>query len=145
MISLLHACLAFAGDWQHHRPASAHHEATLTFAMKQRNLQELEARLYEVSTPGSAERGKFWSFNQTQAFTANTEATAAVTEWVRTSGATLVKRDPHGHYLHARAPVSVWQAALGSAWAFVRSERHGVECATPAAPTAPVRTISTIP
>ena len=52
------------GHWRLVRPASASDAVTLSFAVKQTNLRELEATLLEVSDPRSAKYGKHLTLEQ---------------------------------------------------------------------------------
>jgi tripeptidyl-peptidase-1 len=81
-------------------------------AVKQRNLQELEAMVLERSTPGSEQYRNWLSHEEVGRMVSNEEATAAVEEWLVTNGIQLTWKSVYGEYLKATAPIGVWERLL---------------------------------
>jgi tripeptidyl-peptidase-1 len=81
----------------------------LTFALRLADPVALEAKLYAVSTPGTAEYGKFLTLEQVDAqFPAATGAAAAVEKWLRSSAAAV-----SSHVIHMDTSVEGFvQASL---------------------------------
>jgi tripeptidyl-peptidase-1 len=84
----------------------------LTFAIKQKNLDKLEAKLYAVSTPGSEEFRKYLSYEEAHALTANPDAARVVSGWLMEHSVTVTSMHSHGHYVRASANVSTWERLL---------------------------------
>lgn len=91
--------------------------STVTFAIQQAaSLQELEALLYEVSTPSSPTYGQHLSFKEVGALVANPQATSAVLQWLHASlpNALAVNATTFGEYITVIAPVEALAALLNT-------------------------------
>jgi subtilase family serine protease len=81
-------------------------------AVKQRNLQELEAMVLERSKPGSEEYRNWLKHEEVGLMVSNAEATAAVEEWLATNSIQVTWKSVYGEYLKATAPIEVWERLL---------------------------------
>lgn len=104
-------------EWQV-TAADAGQSHEVIVAVEQRNLEELEATLLAVSSPGSPRRGQYLSFSEAHRLTANPEAAERVEQWLASEpGVELVGRHAHGHFFRARASVGTWERALRTKFA----------------------------
>ena len=92
---------------EHRVAASQFHE--VTFVIQQRNMDELKSILYDISDPESDNYGKHLTREEVADRTANPDSRNAVVAYLETFGATVVSETPHGEYIIAQAPVSLWE------------------------------------
>jgi len=99
-------------DWKSMGPAHASQEVELMFAVKQRNLDTLEARLMAVSDPKSPEYGQFYTFEQIGEVFGNPEAVAAVHKFLGEYQVKDVKTTPNQEYVSVKTTVGEAQRML---------------------------------
>lgn len=85
------------------------HSHTVVFAVKQRNLEELEHVLLDVSDPRSANYGKHWSRDQIVQLTGNKEASHKIQSFLNRHSVKITDKTKFGDYIFATAPISVWE------------------------------------
>lgn len=60
---------------------------TFSIALTMQNIDQLESKLLEVSTPGSAEYGSHWNYSAVQSYFApSSDAVSSVTAWLEQNG-----------------------------------------------------------
>ena len=85
----------------------------LVFAVRQRNLDHLEATLHAVSDPLNPRYGHYLSRDDVGVLTANPHATAAVIAHLgNMSGVSVLSSTVHGEYVTAVAAVGTWERLL---------------------------------
>ena len=95
------------------QPSDPFVEHEVVFALRQRNLDELDALVLRVSTPASPQYGHYKSRAEVAAMTAPApESIATVMAYLRRSGASNVRSTRFGEYVVASAPVIVWEAVF---------------------------------
>ncbi len=72
---------------------------TVTFAIKQRNVNKLHDILMDVSNPSSNNYGKHWSKARVGRYTSNMGSTNAVKQVLESLGITIESVTPFGEYL----------------------------------------------
>ena len=87
--------------------ALLHH--TVIFAVQQRNLDELEQVLFDVSDPESSNYGKYWSKSEVGELTSNPTSTNAVLEYLSFKKVNVVNQSLYGEYITATATIKVWE------------------------------------
>lgn len=85
--------------------ALLHH--TVIFAVHQRNLDELEQVLFDVSDPASANYGKHWSKSEVGELTSNPTSTNAVLEYLSFKRVNVINQSLYGEYITATATINV--------------------------------------
>lgn len=85
------------------------HSHTVVFAVKQRNMEEMERVLLDVSNPRSPNYGKHWSRKQVVQLTGNEEASHKIETFLTKHGAKVTEKTKFGDYIYATAPISVWE------------------------------------
>ena len=90
------------------------HVHELIFAVEQRNIDELERALHDVSNPTSPNYGQHWSGEQVGAMTSNPLARDATVSYLRDIGATITSETRYGEYITATAPISTWDKTLNT-------------------------------
>jgi tripeptidyl-peptidase-1 len=104
----------------------------VVFAIKQRNMDELEKIFYAVSDPRNPKYGKHLTYDQVRTgsasrrqthnlcimqvtnLTSNMEATVQVQQWLEHNGATIVHTTKRGDYIKARASINTWEHLLST-------------------------------
>ena len=81
----------------------------VTFVVPQRNMDELERILHDVSDPRSNNYGKHLTREEVAERTANFESRDAILTYLDTLDAIVVSITPYGEYITAQAPVSTWE------------------------------------
>ena len=81
----------------------------MTFAVQQKNIDELTNILYDISDPDSPNYGQHWSNDEVSGFTSNPEGRDAVVSYLNSNGASVVSETRAGEYITARAPIRVWE------------------------------------
>ena len=81
----------------------------MTFAVKKRNLDVLQAVFLNVSDPLSADYGKFWSREQISQLTANPQAMQKIASYLASHAIDIVSQTRDGGYITAQGKVSVWE------------------------------------
>lgn len=92
-------------DWQLHAEASPLDEHQVTFAVRQRNVDQLESILYAVSDPRSPQYGKHWSKEKISRFTENPEASQAVRDFAAVHNLSVVKESLYGEYITVKGNI----------------------------------------
>lgn len=90
--------------------ASLRHEVVI--AVKQKNLDTLEAMVLERSRPGSDKYRNWMTHKEVGELVKNPEGTAAVEKWLESNNIDLTWKSVHGEYLKASAPIEVWEKLL---------------------------------
>lgn len=85
---------------------------TVVIAVKQRNMEELERILYEISDPSSAKYGQHLTNEEVEELTANHESTSYVLDYLRQNDVSDIKQTHHGDYITATAPIHVFERML---------------------------------
>eukprot|EP00981_Chlorochromonas_danica_P013801 scaffold6861_cov248-Ochromonas_danica.AAC.4 len=83
------------------------HEVVI--AVKQKNMDQINRILMEVSDPTNPKYGKYLTRREVGAITANRDGTAAVQQFLEAQGVTVIRTTPYGEYITALAPISLWQ------------------------------------
>jgi tripeptidyl-peptidase-1 len=79
----------------------------------------------DVSTPGSPNRGKYLSFDEAHALTANKVGHEKVLKWLAAAqGVRIGKIHKFGHYIHAESNVSTWEQLFQTKFAHMVSIRE---------------------
>ena len=81
----------------------------VTFIVKQRNTEELNRRLYDVSDPLSKNYGNHMSQKEVNDFTSNPDSMVEVVAHLEAAGATIVPQRALGECVSAQAPVGLWE------------------------------------
>lgn len=89
--------------------ASATAEHEVVFAVNQKNLDQLERILFEVSDPKHEKYGQFLNRQQVANLTSNAAGTEFVSSFLNKNGVRIVNSTPHGEYITATAPISQWE------------------------------------
>jgi len=90
--------------------ADATHE--LIFAVKQRNLDQMDRQLMERSTPGSPLYQQWLSFEEVGQLTGNPDGAKAVEDWLAENGIQVAWKSAHSDYIKATAKISKWEEML---------------------------------
>jgi len=105
-------------------PLSHDQSHEVIFAVKQRNLDQLEKILYDVSDPKSPHFGKHMNRREVANLTANAAGTDAVLTYLKSNGAQIVKKTPYGEYITAKAPVSLWEKLFSTKFYAFAHQNH---------------------
>eukprot|EP01032_Pedospumella_encystans_P028663 gene28663-32375_t len=91
-------------------------EAThnLVFAIKQRNLVELDQLLVERSTPGNPLYQQWLNFEEVGQMTSNPDGAKAVEEWLAENNIEVSWKSAHSDYIRASAKISQWEQMLNT-------------------------------
>jgi len=81
----------------------------ITFSVKQKNLDELEKILYEVSDPKSVKYGKYLNRDAVAVLTANPEATSKITTFLKAKNINISRITLKGEYITASATVEQFE------------------------------------
>jgi len=118
----------FASSWTVAGPTPRGNLIELTFAVKQRGLEELHAALMSVSSPSSAEYGKHLSNERVQAMTAPApEHIEAVRNFLAEHNAEVSMATPNSDMIMAKVPVEIAESMLSAKYVQVRHGPSGVE------------------
>ena len=85
---------------------------TVTIAVKQQNLEEMERILYAVSDPASPTYGEHLTYEAVHELTANPRGTEATLAWLLSHGITSTESSDFGEYIEATASVAQWNELL---------------------------------
>lgn len=96
----------------------------LIFTVQQKNLDELERALYDVSEPDSPNYGRHWSGEQIRALTENTKARDAIVTYLHANGANVVSESLGGEFIMANATLSVWNTMLNTEFFMFHQRQH---------------------
>jgi len=119
---------AFASSWTVADPTPRGDLIELTFAVKQRGLQELHDTLMRVSSPSSSEYGKHLANEQVQAMTAPApEHIDTVLKFLAEHNAEVSDTTPNSDMIMAKVPVEIAEAMLSAKYVQVRHSTSGVE------------------
>ena len=83
----------------------------LTFAVKIAG-EPVTKELMAVSDPDSPRYGQHLDFEEAGKLFSNPAATDAVVQFLTENGCSIVKKTPHGQFIHAEAPISTWNRIL---------------------------------
>ena len=86
----------------------------LVFAVQQRNIDELERALHDVSDPTSPNYGQHWSGEEVGAMTSNPLARDTTVSYLHANGVTITSETRYGEYITATAPISTWDKVLNT-------------------------------
>jgi tripeptidyl-peptidase-1 len=92
-------------DIRHVRKAAADADLEVMFAVRHKNLDKLEAALYDVSDPKSANYGKHWTKEQVEELVVDTEAARILRESLTEAGFEIVEEKSNGEFLKVRGKV----------------------------------------
>jgi tripeptidyl-peptidase-1 len=98
--------------WRKGNRVNEHHQHKVVFAVKQRNVRQLESVLFELSDPRHESYGKHWSREKVANFTANLKATQEIQSFLIRHNITIRSTTLYGEYITAIAPVSCWEEIL---------------------------------
>jgi tripeptidyl-peptidase-1 len=84
----------------------------LVFAVQQRNLDFLDKKLIEISTPGNANYQQWLTYDEIGEITSNQQGAQEVLNWLEKHGAHVVWTTNHNDYIKAEAPISTWEMLL---------------------------------
>ncbi len=98
-------------DISYVQPAAKESEHEIIFGIEQRNLEELEDLLYDVSDPDSENYGKHWTKDQVAEFTKDPKNYETVVNFLQSfSPAIKIKEVTlHQEYIKAIAPIEIWE------------------------------------
>jgi subtilase family serine protease len=103
-------------------PGSYVHD--LIFTVQQKNLDELERALYDVSEPSSPNYGRHWSGEQIRALTENPKARNAIVSYLHANGANVISESLGGDFITANATLSVWSKMLNTEFFMFHQRQH---------------------
>lgn len=107
-------------------PLEDTYDHNLIFVVQQRNLDELERVLHDVSDPASPDYGHHWSGEQIRALTSNLEARDAIVTYLSANGATVTSETLGGDFITANATLSTWRRMLNTEFfTFHQRQRNG--------------------
>jgi hypothetical protein len=86
----------------------------LVFAVKQRNLRELDEALILRSTPGSPLYQEWMTYEEVGRMTRNPASAAAVRDWLLSNKAEVSWTSTNSHYIKAQASITVWEQLLNA-------------------------------
>jgi subtilase family serine protease len=96
----------FGSSRKRSAPFSSH---TVTFAVKLKNVDQLEATLYDVSNPDSPNYGKHWSREEIGNLVRNEEGSRKLRDYLTKEGVKTTKCTPYDELITADAPISTWE------------------------------------
>jgi subtilase family serine protease len=99
----------------------------VVFAIKQRNLDELESLLYKVSNSKSHLYGKFLNRREVANMTSDLIATNTVSTFLKTQGVEIKSTTPYGEYITAVAPISLWENLLSTTFYKFKHVENGMD------------------
>jgi tripeptidyl-peptidase-1 len=124
----------FAGapsEWTRLSRALPTQQLDLHFLLRQRNLPELEAALFAVSDPSSAEYGQHWTLEEVNDLVAPSEQhVSQVLQWLRSHGVSsrAVASTPNSDMMRVRVTVEQAEAMLRTEYfEFAHNERKDVQ------------------
>lgn len=86
----------------------------LVFAVKQKNLKEMDQLLTERSTPGNPRYQEWLTFDEVGAMTSNPSGANAVEEWLTLNNIPVTWKSAHSDYIKATAKISQWERMLNT-------------------------------
>jgi len=107
--------------------AASKRPLTLTFAVVQRNLDQLERELYAVSDPSSARYGKHLSFEQVHELTTDVQAMKAVVTFVRRHPQLSLVHVFRSGFVKVRGLVQAFEKLLDTKFYRFHSEELGYD------------------
>ena len=102
-------------------PADLSTVLSLSFIVKDINIDKLQEYLSQISDPNSPNFGKYLDAAQISELTSNPAGQAIVTAFLTNGGVTIDSKSPSGQKINASATVSLWQSLL-SAFFYVYSQ-----------------------
>eukprot|EP01041_Mallomonas_annulata_P007516 gene7516-15377_t len=108
---------------QERASADATHE--VVFAVKQRNIEVLKDKLYDISSPTSANYRKHMSREEVVSMSSNPTATQKVLEHLRAMGATI-HQSSNGEYIRASAPIAHWENLFSTTFYNFNHKKSGM-------------------
>lgn len=105
--------LAFKAQQQERGNRDAWHE--VVFAVKNRNMDELEAILQDVANPKKPKSYlRYWSRDEIAAFTHNDAAVTEIKQFCQQNGIEIKKETKYSDFITASAPLSTWEQVLNT-------------------------------
>ena len=122
--------------------AASEQNHDVIFVVRQRNREELEHILAEISDPSRPNYGAYMSREEIADLTMDTEAHDAVMAHLEKAGAVVISETAYGEHITARAPIALWESMFDTEFytyahtrndsekrpngKFVRAERYSV-------------------
>jgi tripeptidyl-peptidase-1 len=95
---------------QRRAPASSMH--SVTFSLKLKNLDQLEAILYDVSDPNSVNYGRHRNREEIGNLVKNEEGSNALRDYLRKGGVKITKATPYDELITAEATIAKWETVF---------------------------------
>jgi tripeptidyl-peptidase-1 len=95
-------------EWTQETIADGNTAHTLIFAVQQKNLDVLEKKLLDISSPFSKNYGKYLTFQDIGDLTSSLDYCNSVTNWLSNNQINIDHSTTHCHYITATATVSKW-------------------------------------
>eukprot|EP00608_Synchroma_pusillum_P002961 CAMPEP_0198419158 /NCGR_PEP_ID=MMETSP1452-20131203/14_1 /TAXON_ID=1181717 /ORGANISM="Synchroma pusillum, Strain CCMP3072" /LENGTH=561 /DNA_ID=CAMNT_0044139281 /DNA_START=57 /DNA_END=1742 /DNA_ORIENTATION=- len=96
--------------WSKRSPCGGEQEHEVVIAVQQRNMDQLEAKLLEISDPTNPSYGMWLTYDEVTAMTANLPGTDAVLAYVNSFDRTEITRiTRRGDYITVKAPLAVFE------------------------------------
>jgi tripeptidyl-peptidase I len=84
----------------------------IIFHIQGRNQDELTKLVHDISNPESLNYGKFLSRKELSAMTSNSDSHDYITNYLESTGATVLSETISGDYITAAAPIQLWEEIL---------------------------------
>ena len=108
-------------DWSHVGAPAPSQTMILQIALQQQNLDQLETKIYAVSTPGNPSYGKYMEGDDVRAMIApSSQAGPAVEAWLQSFGVTSINSD--GEWVTFAAPVETANKLLSTQFNYYQSD-----------------------
>ena len=114
MIHMENSLSGSRNDYSRAGVAEGSTEHEVVFAVKQKNIDQLEALLYEVSDPSHAKYGQHLTRVEVADLTSNVAGTQLVSDYLVANGVQVTKYTPYGEYITAKATIAQWQELLAT-------------------------------
>lgn len=101
-------------DYSKNKPSNKVETHKVTIALVQNNLDVLTEKLYDVSTPSSANYGKHLTYKEIGELISNPVATSAVVNWLNQNKINDISVTQHGEYIVAKANIHQWEQLLNT-------------------------------
>lgn len=108
-------------DWSHAGAPAPDQTMVLQIALQQQNLNQLESKLYAISTPGNPSYGHFLEGDEVKAMLApSSDASPAVEAWLKSVGVKQIKSD--GEWVTFATTVGTANKLLGTQFNYYESD-----------------------
>ena len=112
---------AIPTDWSHAGAPASNQTMILQIALQQQNLDQLESKIYAISTPGSPSYGQYMEGDEVKAMLApSSEASPAVEAWLKSAGVMQINSD--GEWVTFAATVGTANKLLGTQFNYYESD-----------------------